>query len=34
MSMDDPNQGGSETMQAIAIAKYLNKLFTKQGPSL
>lgn len=34
MFMDDQNQGGSQTMQATAMDKHLNKLFTKQGPSL
>jgi len=32
--MDDWNQGGSKTRQATAMAKYLNELFPKQGPSL
>lgn len=34
MFMDDQNQGGSETRQATAMAKHLNKLFPEQGPSL
>lgn len=34
MFMDDQNEGGSETKQATAMVRYLNKLFTEQRPSL